>query len=36
MRDGPVPWDERSEAIRALERLGPDNGASMVRHPGGQ
>ena len=36
MLDGPVPWDERSEAIRALERLGPENGASVVRCPGGQ
>lgn len=35
MPDGPVPWDERSEAIRALERLGPENGASVVRRPGG-
>jgi UDP-N-acetylmuramoyl-L-alanyl-D-glutamate--2,6-diaminopimelate ligase len=36
MADGPVPWDERSEAIRALERLGLENGASVFPRPGGQ
>jgi UDP-N-acetylmuramoyl-L-alanyl-D-glutamate--2,6-diaminopimelate ligase len=36
MPDGPVPWDERSEAIRALERLGPENGGSVIRRPGGR
>ena len=36
MSGGPVPWDERSEAIRALERLGHRNDGSVVRRPGGQ
>jgi UDP-N-acetylmuramoyl-L-alanyl-D-glutamate--2,6-diaminopimelate ligase len=36
MSGGPVPWDERSEAIRALERLGHRNDGNVVRRPGGQ
>jgi UDP-N-acetylmuramoyl-L-alanyl-D-glutamate--2,6-diaminopimelate ligase len=36
MSGGPVPWDERSEAIRALERLGYRYDGSVVRRPGGQ
>jgi UDP-N-acetylmuramoyl-L-alanyl-D-glutamate--2,6-diaminopimelate ligase len=35
MSDGPVPWDERSEAIRALEGLGYRNDGNVVRRPGG-
>ena len=35
MSDGPVPWDERSEAIRALEGLGYRIDGNVVRRPGG-
>ena len=36
MADGPVTWDERSEAIRALERLGYESEGGAMRRSGGR
>jgi UDP-N-acetylmuramoyl-L-alanyl-D-glutamate--2,6-diaminopimelate ligase len=34
MADGPVPWDERSEAVRGLGRLGYESASSATKRPG--
>ena len=36
MADGPMPWDERSEAVRALGRLGYRSEGSGMHGSGGQ
>ncbi|MGD0121436.1 MAG: UDP-N-acetylmuramoyl-L-alanyl-D-glutamate--2,6-diaminopimelate ligase [Candidatus Limnocylindrales bacterium] len=36
MADGPMPWDERSEAVRALERLGYRSEAGGMHNVGGR
>jgi UDP-N-acetylmuramoyl-L-alanyl-D-glutamate--2,6-diaminopimelate ligase len=36
MADGPMPWDERSEAVRALERLGYRSEGGGMHSSGGR
>ena len=34
MADGPMAWDERSEAVRGLERLGYESASGATKRPG--